>query len=181
MSGVIGLSPNMKSGVLGKEQKGQVVQFAHSDFVNKRNHGWYVTTANNNYGNSAYSCDLLLTNCKVGNVIAIFGDVGGYLGEQDKSAQFTWLVNDGANNWANIGNLATGSGGMGGEADLGSIYINHTTDWGVQQQALGWYYVQPTSGASIEFRLCGKCGGSGSANIFQNDGRSKAWALEITQ
>ena len=168
---------------MGKAPKGQVVQFTHSDYVNKRHHGWYVanTGAAGAYVTSSYSCGLTLTDCKVGNVIAIYGDVGGYLGEQDRSASFTWLVNDGANSWANLASLATGSGGMGGSADLGSIYINHTTDWGVQQQALGWYYVQPSSGASIEFRLCGKSGGDDSGNIFQNDGQSKAWALEISQ
>ena len=181
MGGIVGVSSNMKSGVLNKAPKGQVVQFQHSDYVNKRNHGWYTTGSHNSFGSSAYSCGLTMANCTVGNVIAIYGDVGGYLGEHDRSASFTWLVNDGANSWANLGSLATASGGMGGETQLGDIYIHSGSDWGVQQLALVWYYVQSTSGASIEFRLCGQANGTDSVNIFQNNGKSKAWALEISQ
>ena len=183
MSGIVGKSPNMKSGVLGKAPKGQVVQFQHSDYVNKRNHGWYTTGSHNSFSQTAYSCGLTMTNCTVGNVIAIYGDVGGYMGEHDRSATFTWLVNDGANSWANIGDLATGSGGMGTASGdgLNQVYVHATTDWEVVQQSVGWYYVQPTSGASIEFRLVGRANGTDSVNLFNNSGRSKAWALEISQ
>ena len=145
---------------------GHVIQVKTSDFKNKRSGGGWNTS--NSYSWSKYSCAVTMTNCTAGNKIMLIGTDAGYQGEWDKATDWTWFVKDGANNEINISDLAESSGGMEGSINLASLYINNSAqDWGSNTGINGWYIVQASSGASIEFRMCAKVN-TDSTNIWNS-------------
>ena len=166
------------SGTIGSSATfpaGHVVQVQTSDWVNKRSVGAWVTSTS--YSWSTYSCAVTMTNCTAGNKIMLVGTDSGFQGEWDKATTWTWFVKDGANSEVNISDLATSSGGMGGDSRICSLYINSTAqDWGHAQGINGWYTVQASSGSSIEFRICPKV--QDASNIW-NSYDSTGIAMEV--
>lgn len=166
MSGIVGYSGS-KSGIAGKGHIGQVVQIAHKTWASGDAYNW-IGTSHTDWSWSRHSASLSFTNCGIGNKILLHGASSGYMGHNDYGIQWTWAVKDGANNEVNLGDLATGSGGMGGSDRLSSFY-NHegAEDYGMTTGCLGYYIVQPTSGSSIEFRQLLKTGGgSTQSNVW---------------
>ena len=172
LSGTANAIGTVTSGTLALTfPSGHIIQTKPSDYTNKRSIGSWVTSTS--YSWSTYSCAITMTNCVAGNKIILMGTESGYQGEFDKSTEWTWFVKDGANNEVNISDLAESSGGMEGNNNLSSLYINNSAqDWGSVMGVNGWYIVQASSGASIEFRICTKVN-TASTNIwncFQSTG-----------
>ena len=167
MSGVINTAGYSRGtgGVANNTIKGSVVQVRHGDWANLRGHDW-ISYNHNDFTWSRHSSAMTFTNCGIGNKILLHGAPTGYMGVNDKGVHWTWMVKDGANNEVDVGDLATASGGMGGNTQILASFYNHegAEDYGASNGVLGYYVVQPTSGASIEFRLGLKTGGGTGSN-----------------
>ena len=168
MSGIIGQQSHSVSGMIAKGVAGSVVQWKHGDWTGVNNYGW-ISSNHTDWSWSRRSTEMTFTNCTPGNKILLLGAPSGYMGINDRSVNWGWAVADGANNQVPLGTLAIASGGMGntnaGFAQTAAFY-NHegSEDYGASNGVLGHYTVQPTSGASIEFRMLLRVGGGASSN-----------------
>ena len=181
MSGIVGHTGS-KSGIAGKAGIGQVVQVRHGDWAGTRNHDW-VHYNHNDFTWGRHSSAMTFTNVGIGNKIVMFGAPAGYMGFNDTSVQWTWMVKDSANSEIRVSDLATGSGGMGGNTQILSSFYNHegAEDYGSSNGVFGYYVVQPTSGFSVECRLALRSGGGGSANNHYLEQYSFCIGYEVSQ
>ena len=173
MSGVIGVSPNMKSGRLGKFPTGTVVQYKHGDWTNVNNYGW-ISSNHNDWSWSRRSTEMTFTNCTPGNKLVLWGAPSGYMGLNDKAVHWTWFIDDAANNEFNLAEGGTASGGMGGNGVMAAFY-NHegSEDFGQSNGVMATYEIQPTSGGTVECRMLLQASGTGS-NLWLEQ---RSWSI----
>ena len=181
MSGIVGYSGS-KSGIAGKAGIGQVVQVKHGDWAGTRSHGW-IGNNHNDFTWGRHSSAMTFTNVGIGNKIMLWGAPTGYMGVNDYAVHYTWMVKDSANNEVDVSDLATASGGMGGNTQILAAFYNHegAEDFGQHGGVKGYYVVQPTSGFSVECRLALKTGGGASNSNVWLEQYSFCIGFEVSQ